>query len=310
MSGTHIPELPRSLLKKRPRDAEEASSDSTKPGKDRNERSAPRRVKRRTGANGVLDAAGSTSRARQKPATETPVRINNKSEAAGRGAGMLAAPIAHEVYHQSLPGPSVQEALMGTTAQGQSPWIEGSEENVTLDFTGNAVGRQDVVNTAADEEGEDVEDGFRIPIGLSERNRLLLMATPEERARGVVPVLKCVVCPEAGFNKWENFIRHCERSEAHPETYVDCRFCGDFFARPDACKRHEEKPPTACTIVSPAEAEQKRRVTLEVFEGYQRELDAHLRFGGTLGESFVQRIMKLYPKSSKRGSRQQNRLKS
>jgi len=305
MPGTYVPELPR---RKRPRNAEEASSDSTKAG---NRRSAPRRVKRKTGVDGVLGAAGSTSRTRQKPATETPVRLNGKSEAAGRGAGMLAAPIAHEVYHQPLPGPSVQEALMGTTAQGQSPWIEGSEENVTLGFTGNAVGRQDFVNTAANEEGEDAEeDGFRIPIGLSERNRLLLMATPEERARGVVPVLRCVVCPEAGFNKWENFIRHCERSEAHPETYVDCRFCGDFFARPDACKRHEEKPPTACTIVSPAEAEEKRRVTLEVFGGYQRELDAHLRFGGTLGEPFVQRIMNLYPKSSKRGSRQQNRLKS
>jgi len=107
---------------------------------------------------------------------------------------MLVVPIVHEVYHQFIPGPSVQEALVGTTAQGQSPWIEGSEENVTLDFTGNAVGRQDVVNTAADE--EDVEDGFRIPIGLSERNQSLLMATPEERARGVVGVLRCVVCPE------------------------------------------------------------------------------------------------------------------
>jgi hypothetical protein len=49
---------------------------------------------------------------------------------------------------------------------------------------GNAVGQQDVVNTTA-------EDGFRIPIGLKERNQsLLLMATPEERACGVVCVLR------------------------------------------------------------------------------------------------------------------------
>jgi hypothetical protein len=260
---------------------------------------------------GVLGAAESTSRARQKPATETPVETNNKSEAAGRGAGMLAAPIAHEIYHQFLPGPSVQEALIGTTAQGQSPWVEGREESITTDITGNAVEQQDVVNTAADEEGEDAEEvGFRIPIGLDERDRLLLMATPEERARGVVPVLRCVVCPEAGFSKWENFIRHCKQSEAHPETFKGCSFCADFFARQDACRRHEEKPPRACTIVSPADAEVKRRVTQQVFEGFQRDLDAHLRFGRTLGEPFAQRIMKLYPNSSKRGSRQQNRLKS
>ena len=311
MPDAHIPVFPGPLLKKRSRDEGEASSDPIKAGKDRKKRSAPRRVKRRTGANGVLEAAESTSRAHKKPATETPASINDKSEAARRGAGMLAAPTAHEVYHQYLPGPSVQEALVGTTAQGQLPWVEGREENATLDVAGNAVGQQDVVNTAADEEGGDaVEEGFRIPAGLTERTQLLLMATPEERARGVVPRPRCVICPGARFSTWDIFIRHCGQSEAHPVSVEHCRFCADFFARGEARERHEKMPPANCTIISPAEAEVKRRVTKQVLEGFERDLIAHLRFGTPLGEPFVRRMMRFFPKSAKRGSRGQNRLKT
>ena len=40
----------------------------------------------------------------QKPTDRTPTGITDISEATRRGAGMLAAPIAHEVYHQFLPG--------------------------------------------------------------------------------------------------------------------------------------------------------------------------------------------------------------
>ena len=152
---------------------------------------------------------------------------------------MLAAPIAHEVYHQSPPGLNVQEALMGTTTQGQSPWIEGSEESATLDEQG----------------GDAVEEGFRILDGLSERTHLLLMATPEERARGVVPRPRCRICPRARFGTWDTFTRHCEQSEAHPVSVKHCKFCVDFFGRGEACQRHEKKPPANCTIVSPAEAD-------------------------------------------------------
>jgi len=261
--------------------------------------------------NGVLEAAGFTSRARQNPATETPVELNGKSEAAGRGAGMLAAPIEHEVYHRFLPGPSVQEALMGTTVQGQLPWIEGSEECVNLTFTGNAVEQPDVVNTTTDGEGESAEeDGFRIPTGLTERQQRLLVATPEERERGVVRVLKCIVCPKSGFSRWESFTRHCDRTEGHPEDLFFCRFCGDFFSRPEARDRHEQSPPEECLKVSPAKAEEKRTVTLHVHEGFKEEINTYLRFGGKMGELFSQRIKKLYPDSSKRGSRQQSRLKA
>ena len=200
---------------------------------------------------------------------------------------------------------------MGTTAQGQLPWIEGSEEHVTLDFTGNDVRQQDVVNTVEDGERELAEeDSFRIPKGLGERCQRLLMATPEERARGVVRMLKCVVCPKAGFSKWESFIRHCDRAEAHPEVLVFCRFCGDFFSRREARDRHEKSPPKECSNISLAKAAEKRMVTLQVHGGFKKELDAYLTSGGKMGEPFSQRIMKLYPDSSKRGSRQQSRLKA
>ena len=270
-----------------------------------------RRVKQKMRKNGVLEAAGSTSRARQKLADRTPVLNDSKSEVAGRGAGMLAAPITHAVYHQSIPGSSIRGALMGTTAQGQQPWIEGSEEGLTLDFTGSAAGQLDVVNIAGDAEGEDgEEDGFPIPDKLTDRQRMLLRATPDERARGVVRVLKCVLCPKSGFSKWDSFTRHCDQTEAHPEAVPFCRFCGDFFGRPDARDRHEDKETQACRSVSPAKAEEKRRVTSRLFEEHQREVDAYLRFGGKAVEPFAQKVMRLYPDSSKRGSRSQNRLKA
>ena len=63
-----------------------------------------RRAKRKMKRNGVLEVAGSTMRSYQKPTDRTPTGITDISEATRRGAGMLAAPIAHEVYHQSLPG--------------------------------------------------------------------------------------------------------------------------------------------------------------------------------------------------------------
>jgi hypothetical protein len=194
---------------------------------------------------------------------------------------------------------------MGTTAQGQPPWIEGSEGSLTLDFTGSAAGQLDVADTAGDGE----EDGFQIPEKLTDRQRMLLKATPDERARGVIRVLKCVICPKSGFSKWDSFTRHCDQTEAHPEAVPFCRFCGDFFGRPDARDRHEDKETKGCRSVSPAKAEEKRRVTSQLFEEHQREVDAYLRFGGKVVEPFAQKIMRLYPDSSKRGSRSQNRLK-
>jgi hypothetical protein len=198
---------------------------------------------------------------------------------------------------------------MGTSVQGQLPWIEGSEECVTFDCIGHAVGQLDVVDAATDGEGETgKKGGFKIHEDLDERNQRLLVATPEERARGVVRVLKCIVCPKSGFGNWDNFIRHCERTEGHPEHLAFCRYCGDFFSRPEARDRHETKRPKQCFNVSPEKAEEKRLVTLREHEGYKIELEAFLTFGVKMGELFCHRIKRLFPDSSKRGSRQQNRL--
>jgi len=267
-----------------------------------------RRVKRKMKTNGVLEAAGSTSRARQKPSTRTPVQIDNKFKAAGHGAGGLTATNTQEVYHQFLPGPSVQGRLMGTTVQGQLPWVEGCE-GVTRDFTGSVVGQPEPVTTAEDGEGDAEGGDFQIPKGLNDRQRSLLKATPDERARGVVHVLKCIICPNAGFSNWDAFTRHCDKTEGHLEAIVFCKFCGDFFGRPDSRDRHEDKRPSPCRRVSPAKAEEKRKKTLEVYEEYKTEMETYLKFGGEIGENFSKRIKKLYPDSSKRGSRQQSRLK-
>jgi len=43
----------------------------------------------------------------------------------------VAVPNAHEVYHQILPGPSVQGETTGTTAEEELAWVEGSEEGAT-----------------------------------------------------------------------------------------------------------------------------------------------------------------------------------
>jgi len=60
---------------------------------------------------------------------------------------------------------------------------------------------------------------------------------------------------------------------------------------------------------SPAKTEEKRRKMLEVYEKFKMETEAYLKFGGEIGENFSQRIKKLFPASSKRGSRQQSRPK-
>jgi hypothetical protein len=267
-----------------------------------------RRVKTKTRMNGVLETAGSTSRARHKSATMTQQLVNGISEAAGRGAEKLAATITHEVYHQLLPGPSVQGGLTGTTAQGQLPWIEGSEGGVTLKVSDNVVGQPEVANIAEDMEDAEGE-GFKIPRGLTQRHQRLLKATQDERTRGVVRELKCVICPKAGFSNWEAFTRHCDRTEGHLQSFVFCRFCGDYFGRPDSRDRHEKHRPSECHKVSPAEAEEKMRKTLEAHEEFEKDLEAYFKFGVEIKENFSQRMKNLFPKSSKRGSRQQSRRK-
>ena len=198
--------------------------------------------------------------------------------------------------------------MIGTIAQGKLPWDEGSEDGLTEQYTSNAVERYNVAISAKDGEKED--EGFMIPKRLSPRHRGFLRATSEDWERGTVDVLKCRLCPDAGFGNWEDFKRHCDLTEAHPLKIVFCKHCGDFFARMDSLKRHQMSRPPECLSVTPAEAEAKRWETNKVYEAYKEKLEECLKNGEEIRSPFAQIIKEMFPNSSKRGSRQQNRLKA
>ena len=270
-----------------------------------------KKAKGKTAVDGVLGAAGHTSRAR-KPSTRTPVEnFSAKSEAAGRGAERLAVQNAQELYHRILLGPSAQES-METTAWENLPWVEGREQEATWKHEDSVAEPQEVSSGATDgEQGEDAEGAlFRIPKRLSERHSGLLGATAEDWARAVVRELKCNLCPEAGFCNWEGFKRHCGQSEAHPSKVWFCDFCGDFFARIDSLKRHRKDRPAECLSVSPDEALAKRRATEKAHREFEARLTRCLKTGEDIGDPFSQIIIDMFPDSSKRGSRQQNRLET
>jgi hypothetical protein len=219
---------------------------------------------------------------------------------------MLAAPSAHQMYHHPLPGPSVQ-GLMGNTAQGERPRIEGSEVELTLHYASSVpVGQQQ--DTAKNRERAD--GGFRIPKSLRQRHRDLLRAKSDDWERGTVGMLKCRLCPDAAFANWEDYKRHCNFSEAHPLDIHFCKYCGDFFARTDSLKRHQTSRPPECLSTTPTEANVKRQATNKAYETFKNKLEGFLRGEGEVGTPFGQIIKGLLPSTSKRGSRQQSRLKA
>jgi hypothetical protein len=300
-----------STLGKRSRDVEEANGQMFDAGNDDQECDRRKRVKGKVIANRVLEAAGSTGRARQNPATMTPGVYNRKFEAAERGAGRLALPNAHGIYHRILPGPSVQGETTGTAAQVQLPWVEGSEESAAWQYVSSVAQPQLVISSAKDGEQEEAEsDPFRIPKRLGERHRGLLKATSDDWARGTVRELKCRLCPGAAFSNWEDFKRHCDLMEAHPLKISFCGFCGDFFARADSQARHCKSRPPECLGVTPVEALAKRVETERIHREFQEKLERCLRDDEDIGTPFSQMIKEMFPGSSKRGSRQQSRLKA
>jgi hypothetical protein len=299
----------RTILGKRPRGTEDTSGDSTivhnNIGHD------PRTIKRRMAVNGVLEVGGSTSRDRHKPATRTLLDIHSKSEAMGRGAERLAATNALEVYHQSLPGPSVQRALVGTTACGQSSWIEGREEEITQHGASSVVQQPEPVaaqvTEGENEEGEAEEASFTIPkLGEDSKYKMMLNDTPGDLARGTI----CRLCPDSAFSNWDGFKRHCDSSDKHPFMIHFCRHCGDFFARSDARKRHEAHRPPECRAARAADAEMKRTGTEAVHAQFKMELKESLQNDEVTVMDFSLVIKGLYPNTSKRGSRMQTRRKA
>jgi hypothetical protein len=262
-------------------------------------------------ATGVLEAAGTTSKTRHRPAARTPTAKNNESKTAGCGAGRLAATTAQEVHHQHLRGPSVQQVL-GAIAPRQLIWVEGSVAGGLRHHHSN-VARQEsepeTYSTESDGE-EEQEEGklFSISRRLKEQQRALLVATPADWERKAVDMLKCRLCPGADFSQWEDYKRHCDTAEAHPAKISYCNHCGDFFARGDALKRHCDKRPGECIDVTADVADRKRRETDRVHKEFEARLKLHLRTGKDLGKPFSWIVKAMFPGSSKKGSREQSRL--
>ena len=309
--ATNMPSLTKAILGKRSCGADEANDDRFEAVNNGQKFSQHKRVKGKMTTNGVLEAAGSMGRARQNPATMIPVSENNSiSKAAGRRAGKLVAHNTHEVYHQILPGPSVQGATTETTAEEELPWVEGSEEGTMWQCVNSVVQPQEAIISAMGGETEAAERGaFRIPKHFSKRHRGLLNATSDDWARGAIRELKCRLCPGAAFSNWEDFKRHCDLMKAHPLRVSFCGYCGDFFARMDLLAWHCKSRPPECLGVTPDEALVKCRETERVHGEFQQKLECCLRTNKEFGTPFAQTIKEMYLGSSKRGSRQQSRLK-
>jgi hypothetical protein len=83
-----------------------------------------------------------------------------------------------------------------------------------------------------------------------------------------------------------------------------------FLARGDALKRHLDKPPSGCVSVTAntATADFKRRETDQVLKEFKAKLERCLMTGAKTGMPFAWIIKATFPKSWKKGSREQSRL--
>ena len=235
-------------------------------------------------ANGILRAAWSTSRTYHKPVTGIPKqRINEEPKEAGSGAGRLATPDSQGVHHRSLLGPSLQQGWAAEAADGQMIWVEGS--------VGDVAHRTD---STVQHQEEAQQEYFEIPRNFRPEFRALLAATQDDWAYGTVRKIRCRLCPNIEFKKWGDFMRHCRRSETHPLKICFCNYCGDYFGRSDARRRHCNHRTAECLRAAPKKAYEKRRATQRAHEEYIERLGK----GGT--ERFHQIIKGMFPDSSKR----------
>ena len=239
-------------------------------------------------SSGIPEAAQSVARNRRRAETRAlTAEDNDTSQEARRKAEWLATPNAQGVYHHSLLGPSSQQGWALTDAQGnQFLWVE---------------------ERAAEEEGSHEMAGTeqeghlnQIPSDFQEGYSMLLAATEVDWARGAVDEIKCRLCPNSRFTKWEDFKRHCKVTEAHPLEISFCERCGDFFARSDSLKRHCNRPPYECLSVRPERAEEKRRETVRVHGDFMGRVERSLTTGEEIGPPFAHIIKQMYPESSKK----------
>ena len=216
--------------------------------------------------------------------------ISDKPKEAGRGAERLATPNAHGIYHQSSLGPSSQQGWAVEPAYGQPAWVEGS--------VGEEAAHR--IDSTVRQQQEEATELFKIPRIFKPRYRLLLQASEVDFARGAVQTIKCRLCPDTKLKDFEEFKRHCKNTETHPLEIHFCDSCGDYFARRDSLKRHQDRPPAECRKVTRLKAAEKRRVTEDEHEDFIRRLEHGLMTGEIIGRSFTQIIKEKYPESSKK----------
>ena len=261
---------------------------------------------------GVLEAEGTTNTTGHNSAVKGPAEINTTSKAVECRAGVPMITIAQGGSGRLPQVPSIQRESTGTSAQEMLPLVGESTQGETW-------AQRDSVARQEEEEVHSVEGG---QLGLTKDDIIdnvkqfdeyympFLEATSEDFAQGFLYVLKCKLCPRADFRTWDNFVRHCKTAEAHPLKIFFCERCGTFFARHESLKLHREKLLSACVSFPPPDAEDKRKETKRIHEEFKKNLKNYLETNEGNWKPFAQIVKEKYPKSSKRGSRQQSRLQA
>ena len=276
-------------LGKRPREAEEPHDDGSRV--DIRQIPPKKRVRSGGASIGILEAAQSTATTRHEPmAKRIPnSSISDKPKSAGRGAERLATPSAQGLYHQPLLGPL------------QQGWVEEAANGTPIRVEGR------VDETVVHQQQQEEERLSRNVKKLEPMQEALLDVT--KYASGVD--IKCLLCPQTHLKSLQEFKRHCNTVEAHPLEIAFCDDCGDFFARSDSLRRHQNNRPPECK--SPTEetkeeterrrekAKKKCRETQIAHEDFLRGLEERLKTGNVKGVVPFSKIIKdKYPESSKK----------
>jgi hypothetical protein len=278
-------------LGKRRREAEEPHSSGDPVGIDTPEIPPPKRARGSGATSGNLKAARSAARTRHKPEARNPSKkINGKPKEAGRGAERLATPSAQGIYHQSSLGP-LQQGWVEEAANGTLIWVEESVDETVVQHSDSTVQQQ-----LQQEEGGNKDTKIRIP----RKFEPVYMALLKDLKDGMVPEIRCRLCPDTKLKTWEEFKRHCYTNEAHPLKISFCDSCGDYFARGDSLGRHRKTPPRECKEVKPEKAAEKRRETQLAHDKFLEMLEECLRTGKDIVTPFSQIIKAKYPESSKK----------
>ena len=256
----------------------------------------PKKRARGGGASNGIPKAVQSARTRHKPEARFPKqKYGGKPKDSGRGAERLATPQTQGIYHRSLLGP-LQQGRAVEAADGTMIWVEGSVDEID--------------STVEQQQQQEEEKLFRND-KLTPTQKALLNAT--KTASGID--IKCRLCPETHLKSLQDFKRHCNTAEAHPLEISFCDGCGDFFARKDSLRRHQNKPPPECKRLTKEEAEKmskeaekmrkeaekKRRETQMAHEDFLRGLEECLKTDDLKDfVPFSQIIKEKYPGSSKK----------